>query len=31
VSDKNYQLEFEIRQYEDPVIALNRLLTSIEI
>lgn len=30
VSDKNYVLDFELQQYEDPVIALNRLLRSID-
>jgi len=29
VSDKGYEVTFRIRVYEDPVVELNRLLTSI--
>lgn len=30
VSDKEYEVRFQLREYEDPVAKLNRLLTSIE-
>ncbi len=30
VSDKEYEVRFQMREYEDPVAKLNRLLTSIE-
>ena len=30
VSDREYEVKFQLREYEDPVAKLNRLLTSIE-
>ncbi len=31
ISDKNYQLFFRFEMYEDPLIALNRVLTSVKV
>jgi hypothetical protein len=31
VSDKNYELRFRLERYEDPLIALNRLLNSVKV
>lgn len=31
ISDKNYELHFRLERYENPLIALNRLLNSIKI
>jgi hypothetical protein len=31
ISDKNYELRFRLEQYEDPLIALNRLLNSVKL
>ncbi|MDR0585324.1 MAG: VWA domain-containing protein [Treponema sp.] len=31
ISDKHYELRFRIERYEDPLIALNRLLNSIKV
>jgi hypothetical protein len=31
ISDKNYEIRFRLEQYEDPLIALNRLLSSIKL
>jgi hypothetical protein len=31
VSDKNYELRFRFEMYEDPLIALNRLLLSVNV
>ena len=31
VSDKNYELRFRFEQYEDPLVALNRMLNSLRV
>ena len=31
VSDKNYELRFRFEQYEDPLLALNRMLNSLRV
>jgi hypothetical protein len=31
ISDKNYEIRFRLERYEDPLIALNRLLNSIKV
>jgi hypothetical protein len=31
VSDKNYEIRFRLERYEDPLIALNRMLNSIKV
>jgi hypothetical protein len=31
ISDKNYELRFRFEMYEDPLISLNRMLTSVHL